>query len=151
MALGEWPAIFKVFSAGTGCWLKNKAQISSIQLKKGTAQLSAAKTCSKVNATLFEEIKFNACQIAFIPRSLDNEPLRMRYSGSCGTPRLRPELPCNQHTTFSPHCQELSRHKRSVTCNHLFRSKRNRAHQKSSHFPEVNATFAPYICVYFWI
>ena len=52
-------------------------------------------------------------------------------------------------TTFSPHCQELSRHKRSVTCNHLFRSKRNRAHQKSSHFPEVNATFAPYICVYF--
>ena len=71
----------------------------SIQPQKGIAQLSAAKTCSKVNATLFEEIKFNACQIAFIPRSLDNEPLRMRYTGSCGSTRLRHELPCNQHTT----------------------------------------------------
>ena len=36
---------------------------------------------------------------AFIPRSLDNEPLRMRYTGSCGSTRLRHELPCNQHTT----------------------------------------------------
>ena len=43
--------------------------------------------------------KTKSIQSAFIPRSLDNEPLRMRYSGSCGSPRLRHELPCNQHTT----------------------------------------------------
>ena len=95
------------------------------------------------------ELKTKSIQSAFIPRSLENEPLRMRYSGSCGSPRLRHELPCNQHTTSALIVKSFRGINARSLVTILFRSKCNKAKKKTILFPEVNATFTHYFCVYF--